>query len=94
MLDTLSLVRQQGTLDELGIGTVRDAPADLLFPGTSTIQTRPRAWSGRMFGAARGFVSTLCICLHLREEREVQLHVLNFARNRLNAQPIVLEQTA
>ncbi len=42
MLDTLSLLKQQGILDELGIGTVRDALADLLFPGTSTIQTRPR----------------------------------------------------
>ena len=28
--------------DELGIGSVRDAFADLLFPGTSTIQTRAR----------------------------------------------------
>jgi len=28
--------------DELGIGSIRDAIADILFPGTSTIQTRLR----------------------------------------------------
>jgi hypothetical protein len=32
----------QGTLDELGIGQIRDAFSDALFPGTSTIQTRAR----------------------------------------------------
>lgn len=42
MLDVLSLFKQQGVLDELGIGTVRDALANVLFPGTSTIQTRLR----------------------------------------------------
>lgn len=30
------------TRDELGLGTIRDSFADLLFPGTSTIQTRAR----------------------------------------------------
>jgi hypothetical protein len=32
----------KGTLDELGIGQIRDAFSDALFPGTSTIQTRAR----------------------------------------------------
>lgn len=41
-LDVIDLFRSQDTRDELGIGTVRDAIADLLFPGTSTIQTRAR----------------------------------------------------
>lgn len=41
-LDVVHLFRQQGTLDELGIGTIRDAFADRFFPGTSTIQTRAR----------------------------------------------------
>ncbi|WP_269522421.1 DUF6361 family protein [Coraliomargarita parva] len=31
-----------GAIDELGIGTIRDAFADILFPGVSTIQTRPK----------------------------------------------------
>lgn len=41
-LDILDRLREKGTVDELGIGTVRDAMADVLFPGTSTIMTRAR----------------------------------------------------
>lgn len=42
MLDVIDLFKEKDTRDELGIGSVRDAFADLLFPGTSTIQTRAR----------------------------------------------------
>lgn len=42
MLDAIALFREQDTRDELGIGIIRDAFADLLFPGTSTIQRRAR----------------------------------------------------
>jgi hypothetical protein len=42
MLDVISRFRERDTRDELGLGSVRDAFADLLFPGTSTIQTRAR----------------------------------------------------
>jgi hypothetical protein len=42
MLEVIDLFREQGTRDELGIGTVRDGIADLLFPGMTTIQTRAR----------------------------------------------------
>ncbi len=42
MLDAVDLFREKGTRDEMGIGAVRDAFADLFFPGTSTIQTRAR----------------------------------------------------
>nr|MBA2253508.1 hypothetical protein [Chloroflexota bacterium] len=42
MLEVVGLFREKGTLDELGIGTVRDTYADHFFPGTSTIQTRAR----------------------------------------------------
>jgi hypothetical protein len=42
MLDVINLFRDKETRDELGIGTIRDAFADLFFPGTSTIQTRAR----------------------------------------------------
>lgn len=41
-LEVLDLFREKDTRDELGIATVRDAISDLLFPGTSTIQTRAR----------------------------------------------------
>jgi hypothetical protein len=42
MLDVLGLFREKSTVDELGLGTIRDAIADLLFPGTSAPQTRAR----------------------------------------------------
>jgi len=42
MLDVINLFRERDTRDELGIGTVRDAFSDMLFPGTSTIQTRAK----------------------------------------------------
>ncbi len=41
-MDFLSKLGDKSTVDQLGIGTVRDALADILFPGTSTIQTRAR----------------------------------------------------
>lgn len=42
MLDVVDLFRERDTRDELGLGTIRDAFADLFFPATSTIQTRAR----------------------------------------------------
>lgn len=42
VLDVVDLFGDRDTRDELGIGTVRDALADLFFPGISTIQTRAR----------------------------------------------------
>ena len=41
-LGVLKLLDEPGSLDSLGIGRIRDAFSDLLFPGTSTIQTRAR----------------------------------------------------
>lgn len=38
----LALFQERGTQDQLGLGSIRDAFADLMFPGTSTIQTRLR----------------------------------------------------
>ncbi len=38
----ISLTQDQGTLDELGLGSVRDGFANLFFPGTTTIQTRAK----------------------------------------------------
>lgn len=42
MTRILALFREKDTRDELGLGAIRDAIADQLFPGTSTIQTRLR----------------------------------------------------
>src|ERR1700733_8282677 len=42
VLDVVELLGDRDTRDELGIGSIRDAFADLFFPGISTIQTRAR----------------------------------------------------
>ncbi|MGV9673363.1 DUF6361 family protein [Gordonia sp. NPDC003504] len=42
MREIVRLFSDTGTLDDLGIGQVRDGLADLMFPGTSTIHARPR----------------------------------------------------
>lgn len=42
MLEIVSTFRDQDTVDELGLGIIRDAFADYFFPGTSTVQTRAR----------------------------------------------------
>lgn len=42
VLRALGAARGQDARDELGLGTIRDTLADLLFPGTSTIQRRAR----------------------------------------------------
>ncbi|MCP8900945.1 DUF6361 family protein [Gilvimarinus xylanilyticus] len=38
----LDLFSEQGTVDELGLGSLRDAFSDALFPGTSVLHTRLR----------------------------------------------------
>ena len=42
MREVIDLFSERDSRDELGIGVVRDALSDLLFPGLSTIQTRAR----------------------------------------------------
>ncbi|APU49029.1 DUF6361 family protein [Acinetobacter junii] len=42
VLGLLSQFNEKDSRDELGIGSIRDRISDLLFPGTSTIQTRLR----------------------------------------------------
>ena len=39
VLDVMNLLQEPGAVDEIGIGVVRDAFANLFFPGTSTVQT-------------------------------------------------------
>lgn len=41
-MEVIDLFREDETRDELGLGTIRDPLSDLMFPGTSTIQTRAR----------------------------------------------------
>lgn len=76
--DVLTLLESQkdkSTIDELGLGLVRDAISDHLFPGLSTIQTRARyflfvAWLLR--DLERGNVQDDRLMLTLRQ-REVAL---------------------
>lgn len=42
MLEVVDLFKEEGTVDELGIGSIRDAIANALFPGTSVVHTRLR----------------------------------------------------
>jgi len=55
----MDLFGQEDSRDELGLGSVRDTLADLMFPGTSTIQTRLRymlfvPWIYQMAGQQAG----------------------------------------
>ena len=40
--DVLSVLGGRGVMDELGIGVIRDAFSDAMFPGISTLHTRPK----------------------------------------------------
>lgn len=42
VLNVINLLSEPGAVDELGVGIVRDAFANVFFPGTSTIQTRAK----------------------------------------------------
>ena len=42
IINIINLLGDQEALDELGIGVVRDAFSDMLFPGISTLQTRAK----------------------------------------------------
>lgn len=42
MMEAVDLFREKATIDDLGIGGIRDSFSDVLFPGTSTLQTRLR----------------------------------------------------
>jgi hypothetical protein len=42
MLTIIDLFRERDTIDELGLQAIWDAFAELLFPGTGTVQTRAR----------------------------------------------------
>jgi hypothetical protein len=42
MQEVIELFRERDTIDELGIGSIRDAFSNLLFPGTSVPQSRAR----------------------------------------------------
>jgi hypothetical protein len=79
MMEIVSLFKDRETRDELGIGTIRDGFADLLFPGTSTIQTRVHyflfiPWIYRQLEAKR--IPTQEIGNRLRKEEMTLIQAL------------------
>ena len=72
MRQVLDLFKEQGTVDEMGLGRLRDALSEALFPGTSTIQTRLRyvlfvPWIYRQLEARRVAASSVSAQLRKAE---------------------------
>ena len=72
MRQVLDLFKEQGTVDEMGLGRLRDALSEALFPGTSTIQTRLRyvlfvSWIYRQLEARRVAASSVSTQLRTAE---------------------------
>lgn len=75
--EVLSLFAQSESRDELGIGQVRDAFSELLFPGTSVLQTRARyflvvPWLYRA-GSTRRSGPALAAWVEQRERRLIEV---------------------
>ncbi len=73
MIEVVQLFREQDTRDELGIASIRDTLAELLFPGTGTLQSR-----------ARYFLFVPWHCLRFEHNK----HSSNKARDRLRSEEI------
>ena len=72
MRQVLDLFKEQGTIDEMGLGRLRDTLSEALFPGTSTIQTRLRyvlfvPWIYRQLEARRVAASSVSAQLRKAE---------------------------
>ena len=79
ILTLLESQKDKSTIDELGMGPVRDAISDHLFPGVSIIQTRARyflfvAWLLR--DLERGNVADDRLVLTLRQREVALIHAL------------------
>ncbi|MDL2232510.1 DUF6361 family protein [Ruminococcaceae bacterium OttesenSCG-928-L11] len=61
VMSVLRQITEPGAVDELGIGTIRDGFSNILFPGTSTIQTR-----------AKYFFLIPYICMELERSNALQ----------------------
>lgn len=87
----LSQLAQPGTLDELGIGGLRDAFADLMFPGFSTLQTRAKYFIS-VPRIIRDYLQLSCVrqrkqpFAHYLEEQEAHLSELLRERHRDSGQ--------
>lgn len=73
--EIIALFSQHESRDELGIGAIRDALSDALFPGTSVLLTRARyllfvPWLYRE-GSRRGYSDTRLVDWVERQERQL-----------------------
>ena len=59
VLDVMNLLQEQGAVDEIGIGLVRDAFANLFFPGTSTVQTVAKYFLSRVHSVTKKALKSL-----------------------------------
>jgi len=83
--ELIALFTETESRDELGIGQVRDAFSEMLFPGTSVIQTRARyfllvPWSYRD-GSARGTSGDVCRTRGEKQERQLIKTLLDAHRD-------------
>ena len=95
ILSTLKLLEERSALDELGIGVVRDAYADKLFPGISTLQTRakyfvlvPYLFQTAKERAEKGKLANANVMLQWINEQE-DLLVKTLSENSPNANGII-----
>ncbi|WP_291980622.1 DUF6361 family protein [Luteitalea sp.] len=78
VMEVLTLFKDKSTVDELGIGTIRDAIADILFPGTGAPQTRARyllfvPWMYQQLEAARVRSGEVARSARLEEARLIEI---------------------
>ena len=71
MLDVVSLFSESDTVDELGLSYARDGIADLLFPGTSSVQR-----------GARYFLLIPWVYLRLENRRTTSAEITSRARSK------------
>jgi hypothetical protein len=89
MRRVLDLFSEQGTVDEMGLGVIRDAFADALFPGTSSIQTRLRyvlfiPWIYKRFEERRRPSTDIA-----REAREAEIALVHPLKESSDAEGII-----
>lgn len=75
--EIVQLFSQQDSRDELGIGTVRDALSDAMFPGISVVQSRARyflfvPWLFRRAERRSGSASDLVVWVQNQERRLIE----------------------
>lgn len=85
-LEVVQCFAEKGTVDELGIGTVRDAFSALLFPGTSILHTRARylffvPWIYRRLEKRR-WGSAAEVAAQARRDEVVLIHALAESEDR------------